>query len=145
MPKGHRPPRESIQHVSEDLIRFFLPCVLVNPLNAREHWGTRAKRTKAHREAVALAIWTCFHDPHGRGSKWTVVNPRAPKAITFAANVARKFDDDGLVAACKALRDGLQDGGLIVSDAPDHGHVWTYTQEIQRPLGVLFTIEPRRG
>jgi hypothetical protein len=128
--------------VSNELT-VFVPTRLVNPTNAREHWSARSKRAKAQRDAVALAVWSALRDPvrWKRTVVWRITAlPTTPKRISLVGHVARRFDTDGLQAAMKSVRDGLQDCGLIHDDGPDSGHTFTYSQRVAKPLGVSITI-----
>ena len=130
-----------------DTLTVFIATRLVNPTNARPaHWSQRSSPAKRQREAVATTVWAELRDPR-RGVYWHITaTARSPKAITLTAYVARKFDDDGLQAACKSIRDGLQDCGLIQSDGPDSGHVFEYHQVIDRTRrGVAITVRLREG
>ena len=117
----------------------FVPTRLVNALNRREHWATRAARARTQRRAVWAAIWKTT----GRDE----VVSRAPKRITMHAHVWRLMDSDGLSAALKACRDGLMDARVIDDDGPASGHVFDPpTQEVnRRQLGVRITVEPLPG
>jgi len=73
--------------------------------NARLHWRAKAAATKAARsDACLLAVaagWSNlrFRLPEGRLHLW----------IDFDPPDRRKRDDDGLLAAFKAYRDGIAD------------------------------------
>lgn len=69
-----------------------LPLRIESCANKREHWSTRARRTKAHRLA-ALAV---------------PVHP-LPCIVTLIRVAPRKLDDDNLASGFKALRDGIAD------------------------------------
>lgn len=67
-----------------------LPLRIESVANRREHWATRARRTKAHRLA-ALAV---------------PVHP-LPCVVTLTRVAPRALDDDNLASGFKALRDGI--------------------------------------
>ena len=117
-----------------DSLTVFVPTRLVNPTNERVHWTARAKRAKAQRDAVAVAVFFAL-----RNARITA-KPSTPKTIEFVAHVARRFDTDGLVAALKSVRDGLQDCRLIDTDGPSSGHTFAYGQLVKKPLGVTITV-----
>lgn len=137
------------------MISFFIPCRLQNLTNTRGHWSIR-HRYSSQLRAITAALGT-------EASRSMEVHPEAPKAITFVAYVRRRFDEDGLQAALKPIRDGLQiatpavvnDGrmvraaqvgcGLIHSDGIHGGHRFEYRQELVKKggqVGVFVSIEP---
>ena len=69
-----------------------LPLRIESVANRREHWATRARRTRMHRIA-ALAV------------------PKHPLpcVVTLIRVAPRKLDDDNLASGCKAIRDGIAD------------------------------------
>lgn len=67
-----------------------LPLRIESCANKREHWATRARRTKAHRLA-AIAV---------------PVHP-LPCVVTLIRVAPRPLDDDNLASGFKALRDGI--------------------------------------
>lgn len=69
-----------------------LPLRIESCANKREHWATRARRTKAHRLA-AIAV---------------PVHP-LPCVVTLIRVAPRPLDDDNLASGFKALRDGIAD------------------------------------
>jgi hypothetical protein len=110
---------------------------LVNPLNAREHWARRWKRAARQRHLVALTVFQAI------GARHFEAPPARPKRVHFTAYVGRLLDDDNLIAALKAIRDGLQDARLISGDAPNDGHVFTYEQRQGIPTakqGVRISV-----
>jgi hypothetical protein len=126
----------------EDLrvLTFWLPAKLVNTLNARTHWAVDAKRARQQRDAVCAAVLEAL------GHAYQLrVGPAVPKHVRFAAAVAKAFDDDGLQAALKHVRDGLIDARILDDDAPDSGHVFEYTQTLagRTPRGVQITVTVR--
>jgi hypothetical protein len=126
----------------EDLrvLTFWLPARLVNTLNTRTHWAVDAKRARRQRDAVCAAVLEAL------GRTYSLrVGPAEPKRVRFAAHVARLFDDDGLQAALKHVRDGLIDARILDDDAPESGHVFEYAQYLAKkmPRGVQITVTVR--
>jgi hypothetical protein len=140
--------RDSIRlsRLSMTSFAFWVSTRLVNPTNERGHWSARARRSTAQRDAVAQSVWTTLRASQA-GIVWRLATPATtPKTVTFTAHVARKFDSDGLQAAMKSIRDGLQDCGLIHSDGPDSGHVFEYAQLVDRARrGVEITVRLREA
>ncbi len=122
------------------------PCLIVeipgqirNPLNS--HWGHfKYSRWK---ERWRRDVSTLVRMEVNRGP-WAGIDLSLPKDITIKAYVRSCFDEDGLAAACKPIRDALQ-GIMIDSDHPSHGHDIKYAQEIDRrhPLRVVIRIALR--
>lgn len=82
-----------------------LPPDCLSP-NARVHWAQKAKATKATREMACLMART--------------KRPRKPfekATVCLDFYLKRTRDVDGLVSLCKAVFDGLQDGGLYRNDS----------------------------
>lgn len=86
-----------------------LPLRIESVANRREHWTTKARRTKAHRLA-ALAV----------------PQHPLPCVVTLIRVAPRKLDGDNLQSGFKALRDGIADR-LGVDDA-DPRVTWKYDQ-----------------
>lgn len=78
--------------------------------NARVHWAQRSKATRSARSDARLmamqAGWHGLRLPEGRLHLW----------IDFYPPDKRRRDDDGLLAAFKAARDGLADA-LRIDDS----------------------------
>lgn len=78
--------------------------------NARVHWAKKAKATKAARQQAYLTAlehgWDRARLPDGRLHLW----------LDFVPPDRRRRDDDGMLAAFKAARDGLADA-LRVNDS----------------------------
>ena len=136
--------------LTRDSLTVFVATRLVNPTNERSHWAVRARRVKVQRETAAVSVHVALSrlvtatSVYGSESDLWNTPAERPKYITFTAYVARKFDTDGLQAACKSIRDGLQDCGLIHSDGPDSGHIFEYHQLIDRTRrGVEIAIRLR--
>lgn len=86
-----------------------LPLRIESVANRREHWATRARRTKVHRLA-ALAV----------------PQHPLPCVVTLIRVAPRALDDDNLSSGFKALRDGIADR-LGVKDN-DPRVTWRYGQ-----------------
>lgn len=118
-------------------LTVWLPATLVNTLNARHHWVVAWHRARAQRDAMAAAVLSAL------GRRRFAVSPSRPKHVRFDAYVGRAFDSDGLQAALKHVRDGLQDCGVIDTDSEASGHVFVYRQTPGTPprdRGVRVTI-----
>lgn len=103
---------------------------LTSEQNAREHWGATAKRTKVQRDAVGFAVaW--FHDR--AIERWNV------HLVRLIGPRGRLFDDDGVVASCKHVRDGVADG-LGVDDGDRDRLRFTYDQERSSFHGVRIEL-----
>lgn len=107
------------------MILFTLPLKTVNPLNRREHWAVRARRTRAQRltaRACTNAVWPPI---------WRKGEPTPTLLLTRLA--PRKMDiHDGVPAACKPIVDGIADA-LGVDD--QHLSI-RYAQEKSSIYGV---------
>lgn len=88
-----------------------LPLRIESVANKREHWATKARRTKQHRMAAMLACPT----PHP-----------LPCVVTLTRVAPRALDTDNLQSGFKALRDGIADR-LGVKDN-DPRVEWRYAQ-----------------
>lgn len=131
---------------------FFVPGKLVNPLNNRKGWRAVWAVSKGWRERTAVIAGLSVPPRSPLRAQ-----PSTPKRVTFQAQVSRRFDDDGLRAALKPVRDALMPSarsrsrrgyalgcGVIHSDAPDSGHEFLYEQVVDRQNpGVQITIELR--
>jgi hypothetical protein len=123
-------------------LTVWLPVTIVNGLNHRGHWVTSMRRARAQRAAVVVAVLEELH----RQKVQIAVPAMRAKCIQFEAHIGRAFDEDGLQAALKHVRDGLIDARLIDGDGPQDGHVFRYRQcpgtpRMQR--GVVITIQLR--
>ena len=121
-----------------DLVAVWVSGKLVNPLNASAWgWQKRSRTAKAWKERTALAL---LESPNHGGHM-----ARTPKRVTFLAHVHNRFDSDGLQAALKPVRDALVECGVISGDADRDGHLFEYTQVIDRARrGVEIRISLRR-
>lgn len=105
-------------------IEGFIPGQLANAQNSlsRAHWTVKMAWARSWHDRTNL----CF-GPAARERPWP---PSLPKRVTFLAHVRRRFDDDGLRAALKPVRDELRALGLIQNDSPRSGHAVVYEQEL---------------
>lgn len=91
-----------------------LPSRLLSP-NARPHWAAKARAVKTAR---AQAAWVARQAIHAnRHIAHLFPARRAAVEYVFHWPDRRRRDDDNAVAACKAYRDGLVDGGALVDDS----------------------------
>lgn len=98
----------------ENLLTIELPwpAKVLHP-NARTHWGTKRRATKAARTIGHLLARAAegrnlvIHDGQSPIRIQLIFHPPLPR---------RKRDEDGMVASCKAYLDGIADG-LKVNDA----------------------------
>lgn len=88
-----------------------IPIRTVSLTNKREHWGDRARRSKAEKDAVG----------------WMVPKCKPPCTVTLTRIGPKLLDDDNLRGALKAVRDGIA-AKLSVDDS-DPTVVWNYAQE----------------
>lgn len=100
-----------------------LPLRLVSGANAREHWGTRQARAKAHRAA-------CLFVP----------SHPLPCVVLLTRLGPRELDSDNLAISGKHVRDGIADR-LGVKDN-DPRVEWRYEQEKSKTYGVRVEITP---
>lgn len=111
-----------------------LPIRMVSEANMHENWRARHRRRKAHRNATALAMSVAV-----RAEGMT---PPCEVTITRIAPCA--LDDDNLVGAAKAFRDGVADA-LGVDDR-DKRIAWRYAQrKDKRPRFYAVEIQIRKG
>lgn len=114
----------------DPVITVELPVHLKNTSNARQHWGTTARKAKV-RHTVELAVRTAARH---RG----IVEMLPPLALSGGADEhdlavrlvyvgPRVLDDDGVASAVKSLRDGVADA-LGVDDR-DPRVTWVPDQE----------------
>lgn len=102
-----------------------------NRLNAREHWRSRARRAKRERADVRTVI--------GHQVSPTL----APLVVTLTRIAPRPFDDDGLAASFKAIRDEIA-ALLGRDDNPKAGITWRYEQTRGRPREYAVRIRIER-
>lgn len=103
------------------MIIIVIPVHTVSEANWRGHFSIKAKRVKKHRTA---AYYSCLSGSINRSAmspdrKLTVTLCRVTKNTQF-------LDDDNLVSAMKAVRDGIADA-LAIADN-DTRVEWKYEQ-----------------
>lgn len=98
---------------ASEVIMIPLPLRIVSVANLREHWHTRAARSKLHRTTTAALLRA--HKP-----------PPLPITVVLTRVAARSLDSDNLASAFKAVRDGVADW-LGVNDN-DPRVTWEYGQ-----------------
>lgn len=109
-------------------VEMTLPVRLVSLLNLREHWATRAKRAKDHRETARLM--TRLHTLYAPIAEFIVGG--APLRVTLTRIAPRELDsDDNLNASAKHVRDGIADALGI--DDRDPRVKWLYAQRKGKP------------
>jgi hypothetical protein len=96
------------------VIRVIFPCKTVSGMNVREHWATRAKRTKQNRGETYLQL-RCVSLFYGM-----------PCTVTLTRIAPRVLDGDNLQSALKACRDGVAD--FLKVDDRDARVKWLYEQ-----------------
>lgn len=107
----------------------------VNPLNRREHFHTRAKRSKEERENIYRSLLVM-----ARGSGPL---PPLPVTVTLTRVGPRLMDvGDGLNASFKAIRDGIQDA-YGVDDGSDLFD-FRYEQEKSKAYGIRIHVMAKR-
>jgi hypothetical protein len=101
---------------------------VTNELNKRGKWFGRARRTKDNRVAVRRALGH-------------VIKPTsAPLVVTLTRISPRAFDDDGLAAAFKGVRDEVA-ALLGRGDDPKAGIRWVYGWERGRVREYAVRIQ----
>src|SRR6185295_12058931 len=130
-----RPPRPPTGGLT-----IWVPCELKNYANHGGHWTGKARYQRALRDKTHIHAlerrdtWDHGHD-----------KAETPKNVMLEMHVWNYFDEhDGLRNACKPIVDGLVNAGVIDNDAPSSGHLFLYTQILNRKMrGVLITVTPR--
>lgn len=98
-------------------VEFAIPVRATFTLNSREHWASRARKRKAERTAVALAMRV-------RRARFDV---DAGVVVTLTRVGPRKLDDDNVQGALKAIRDEV--AKQLGVDDGDQRVTWRYAQE----------------
>lgn len=111
---------------------FTIPGLrLVSLANQREHWSTRAKRTKKERHVVGKACMVAR------------VPRRLPDGLKASVHIVRigkrMMDEDNLGGACKAVQDAVAEW-LGVDDGDRKRIVFTRGQEIGKTYGVRVAV-----
>ncbi|WP_051943786.1 MULTISPECIES: hypothetical protein [Luteibacter] len=98
--------------------------------NAREHWRARASRTKRERDAAKLMLVVARR-------------PALPVVVRLVRIAPRKFDDDNLSGAFKAIRDGVADA-YGIADNDKTVIRFEYDQERGAPheYGIRIEVSP---
>jgi hypothetical protein len=78
------------------MISLLVPLQLVSEANQAEHWTRRARRRKAQRMMVCLAL-RALH----------VVVPKPPLVVSLCRLSPRQLDTDNLSSAFKSVRDEI--------------------------------------
>lgn len=104
-------------------VRLPLPPACLHP-NARPHWTTKAKATRAFREIARLAA----------RSVWNA-SPASVVTYSLAYSMPRRRDGDGLVSWAKAARDGIADA---ISAGNDTG--WRLAGEPEQTTGAAASV-----
>lgn len=113
------------------MLHVSLPLKTRSLLNLREHWASRARRTKAHRAATILAL-RC-EDPGG----WATTDAGSVIVVTLV-RYGRRLDDDNLRGALKAVRDGVAEWAGIDDGSPRWR--WEYVQGKPGKLGERVEV-----
>lgn len=100
-----------------------IPMRTVSLSNQREHWGARARRSKAERDTVG----------------WMVPKCAPPCVVTLTRISPRQLDDDNLRGSLKAVRDSVAE--RLGVDDRDPRVTWKYGQEKSREYAVRVEIE----
>ena len=96
--------------------------------NLREHWSTKAKRSRAERAAVRVS-WLMARRP--------VIS--VPCVVTLCRVAPRALDSDNLARSMKAIRDEL--AAIIGVDDGDDRVTWLYEQ--RRGPARHYAVEVR--
>ncbi len=118
---------------------FTAPVHIIPETNQREHWGDKAKRVKAHRDAVALVTRLALRKAPGFS---------LPADVTLTRIIGprgRALDGhDNRPAAFKAVVDGIA-SALGLADDKDETRVrWMYSPEERGPQwAIRIRIEKR--
>lgn len=106
---------------------------LVSEANSREHWATKARRVKAHRDGAYFVLAATKVN----GAVW--LRKAGALMVTLTRIAPRRLDDDNLTSACKATRDGVAD--WLQTDDRDEHVTWRYGQ---RSAGAkVYAVEIR--
>jgi hypothetical protein len=113
------------------VITWTTPLDVPSTSNKREHWGSKARRAKLHRDRARLMTRSVL----GRGRRRLAL----PLVVTITRVSPRTLDDDNNVAALKAVRDGIADA-LGVDDA-DPRVSWLCAQDRGKPREKAVRVE----
>lgn len=110
-----------------------VPLRIVSVANMREHWATKAKRVKAHRQAARLSV----------GAR---LMPREGTLVVTLTRVApRALDTDNLASALKATRDGVADALDVADNDPRIDWRCTQMRGAAREYAVWISITLREA
>lgn len=98
---------------------FELPITAVSEANRRDHWATKARRVKLHRN-TAFALCPVFP---------------LPCVVTLTRVAPRMLDDDNNVISMKSARDGIAQRLGVDDRSPLV--VWRYGQKKGRACVVV--------
>lgn len=107
------------------------PPIELHP-NSRPHWAVKSKKTKQYRETCA---WQAIEQG---ATQWPHDGPISFHLVFYPPN-RRLRDDDGLIAAFKAGRDGIADA-LKVDD-----HRFKTTFEVAPSIGGMVKVFIKEG
>ena len=102
--------------------------------NGRPHWATKARETARHKAWAKHAAMAAGIPPAAGTYRFTVEYRPPPRS---------RPDDDGVIGACKAYRDGIAlamglDDGCFRMNAPVRG-------ERSQHGEIIITVEPIEG
>ncbi len=104
-----------------------LPIRTVNESNNRDHWRVRAKRNASNRFASEMLCTKWLQKISDGTVRLTRIGPGV-------------LDDDGVVSALKAVRDGIAE--WLGIDDGDPRIRYEYAQEQRRAYGVRVELRP---
>ena len=119
-----------------------MPMTLPSVANGSHgHWSTRAKRVKAQRNYVKLALIDARVAAKVLvpGSHWVV----PPMVVTLTRIAPRALDDDNLAYAFKAVRDEV--AAYFGVNDNDPRIEWVYRQERGKPASVRLQFDVSTG
>lgn len=122
-----------------------IPMALPSVANLREHWAAKARRVKAQRAAVMLAMkaqrvqWQLDGEP----GPWWPLHGGAVLRVTLTRVAPRALDDDNAVSAAKGVRDAV--AAYFGVDDRDPRVTWRYAQSKGKACVRLSFDAPRRG
>ena len=93
-----------------------LPVRIVSVANLREHWATKARRTREQRATARICVRA-------------EIGPAAPAGlyrVTITRQGGKRLDSDNLASGCKAVRDGIAEAMGMDDGSPCIE--WRYAQ-----------------
>jgi hypothetical protein len=103
--------------VGEVVIEVTIPIRIESVANLREHHMARARRARAHRQAVHWAL----------RAEAILKGTTGPLTITLTRIAPRSLDLDNAIGGMKAARDGIAD--FLGRDDGDPLLTWKYGQD----------------